>query len=168
MGRSSIRKGKAWERQLVRWFERIDGTEATRNLNETRDARGGDVHALWRSSRSDEPIYLIVEAKHHKDPTPWTALRQAEEGARNFRSENASESFGEWDGPDAVAVAIVKETHGETEVWMGMEAFWFLTRQSFEYSFEVEARKHRTRDELAIVMKPGQLAKLMGREWFGP
>lgn len=123
MGAKSTNKGKAFERLIVRWM-RLFLPEVERNLNETRNGNEGDVLAALRSvaylpdgSVDTEPgpkrYTIVVQARHQGSPSPWKAMRDAEEGS-SFLSEE--------DGTP-LPIGIARRTGGETVVTMRPEVF---------------------------------------------
>ena len=75
MGRRSIVKGEAFERECARLLSDATGLRYRRVLTETRDGNLGDVDA-------DGSPY-VVQCKVGAAPSPWRAQREAVEAADN-------------------------------------------------------------------------------------
>ena len=77
MGARSLRKGHAWEREVAAMFTAA-GIAAERNLSESRTANAGGPGDLLLPS--DVP--LAVQCRVGAEPSPWRALRDAQEAAQ--------------------------------------------------------------------------------------
>jgi hypothetical protein len=79
------------EREVCRYLDKVDGVTAERNLNEQRSGNTGDV---------DSNIPIEVEVKCRKRPSPWKAIKEAQQQAE--RSQE-----------DRRAVAMVRRKNGQ-------------------------------------------------------
>lgn len=154
MGKSQRRKGHDWERRIVRWLNQFDGVEAERNLTETREGNSGDVLVEWRSSRRLKSALILIEAKHRKRVSPWKALDEARDAA-------VSRS-------NCVGVAIVKETHGDTEVWIDIIDLPWLMRESMAKELPGEVRRKHAANDVAFVCTPEDFGYLLSRQRISP
>lgn len=86
-GATSRRRGHSWEREIARALEELEGVEASRTLNETREGNVGDV---------DVNLPIAVQAKAGQRPRIYDAVAEAKEAS----------------GPGEHPVAAVKRSHG--------------------------------------------------------
>lgn len=95
MGASQRTKGHSFERRVAQWLrEKLVLGDFWRNVSETQQGNSGDVRD--RSSRWP----LVIQTKHGASPSPWNAMKEAEEAS------STSE----------LPVAIVRRNGGETLV----------------------------------------------------
>lgn len=72
MGSRSLRKGKAWEREVARMLSEASGVECKRELTETREGNVGDI---------ESPLPIAFQCKVGARPNIWTAVKEAEAAA---------------------------------------------------------------------------------------
>ena len=106
MGRSSISKGKSFERIWRRILEKVGFVGAERNIGETRsDLLGLDVIAESQS------ILLVSQVKNRRSPSVWKALREAESAARELQETT-------FHSKAIIPIAVVKRIRDRTMVCM--------------------------------------------------
>lgn len=88
---------------VARWYQEILQTEVNRQTDEPQQGNRGDVPVYLSPS-----ILLITQAKHQRQPSPWRAMREAEEAAIS-RSDGAT---------SVLPVACVRRHGGEDLVCM--------------------------------------------------
>lgn len=106
MGASQRAKGHSFERRVAKWLRDHGIGNFWRETDETQQGNVGDV----RDKASRFP--LVIQCKHQKAPSPWKAMKEAEEAVR----------------PGELAVAAVRRHGGEDLVIMRPRDFMVLLR----------------------------------------